>query len=198
MQERKSAKTARREETRGALLAAARRLFGRKGYAETGTEEVVAAAKVTRGALYYHFEDKAALFSAVVDSVAADILAAIEKAAGAEQRKIDGLIAGCRAYLDACLAPAVRRIWVLDAPSVLGPQRLREIDERHALASLREGVGEVLAETKATGLSVDALTALLSGALDEAVLWLVRNDDDASRRTLDATLEALIRRTLKD
>jgi AcrR family transcriptional regulator len=193
----KSAKAVRREETRAALLAAARRLFGRKGYAETGTEEVVAAAKVTRGALYYQFEDKAALFAAVVESVGAEILAAIERAAGAEGQKIDGLSAGCRAYLDACLAPAVRRIWVIDAPSVLGPQRLREIDARYALGALREGVAEVLAETEAKGLSADALTALLSGALDEAVLWLVRNDDPASRRALEETIEALIRRTLK-
>lgn len=189
-------KTLRREETRAALLAAGRRIFGRKGFAETGTEEIVAAAKVTRGALYYHFEDKAALFDAVVESVAADILAAIERAALSQGTKVDGLIAGCGAYLDACLAPAFRRIWVVDAPSVLGPERLREIDARYALGSLRQGVDEVLADTSAEGLSAGPLTALLSGALDEAALWLVRNDDPASRRALDATLEALIRRAL--
>jgi hypothetical protein len=79
---------------------------------------------------------------------------------------------------------------------VLGPKRLREIDVRYALGSLREGVDAVLADTKRSDrLSPDALTALLSGALDEAVLWLVQNDDAASRRRLDTTLETLIRRT---
>jgi AcrR family transcriptional regulator len=197
MQGPKTKKALRRDETRAALVTAARRLFGRKGFAETGTEEIVAAAKVTRGALYYHFQDKAALFDAVVETVAADILAAIERAATAEKTPLDGLIAGCRAWLDACLAPAVRRIWVLDAPSVLGPKRLREIDGRYALGSLREGVDAVLAGTKAD-LSPEALAALLSGALDEAVLWLVQNDDAASRRRLDTTLETLIRRTFSD
>ena len=195
-----------REETRESRAArpdargtarAGRRIFGRKGYAGTGTEEIVAAARVTRGALYYHFEDKTALFDAVVESVAADILAMIERAALSKGTKIDGLIAGCRAYLDACLAPAFRQIWVIDAPSVLGPERLRMIDARYALGSLRQGIDEVLAESKAKGLAADPLTALVSGALDEAALWLVRNDDPKSRRALDATLEALLRRMLK-
>ena len=197
MQEKRSKKAQKHAATRAALLRVARRIFGRQGYAGTGTEEIVAAARVTRGALYYHFKDKTALFDAVVESVAAEILAAIEHAALAKGTKIDGLIAGCRAYLDACLAPAFRQIWVIDAPSVLGPGRLREIDARYALGSLRQGINEVLAEAKAKGLAAEPLTALVSGALDEAVLWLVRNDDPKSRRALDETLEALIRRTLK-
>jgi AcrR family transcriptional regulator len=194
MQERRSKKADQWEATRAELLASARKLFGKQGYAATGTEELVASAKVTRGALYYHFPDKVALFDALVVEIAREVLAAIETAAAKEATKLDGLIAGCRAYLDVCLAPAVRRIFVIDAPSVLGIARMREIDAEFAQGSLREGVEDVLAETKAKGLSSDALTALLSGALDEAVLWLVKNDDPTSRRRLDATLETLIRR----
>lgn len=182
------------DETRGQLLAAARALFGKRGYAETGTEDLVAHAAVTRGALYYHFSDKAALFDALVEEIGREILAAVENAAAARATKLDGLIAGCRAYLDACLAPDIRRIYIVDAASVLGVARLRDIDARHARGSLREGIQEVLVETRAKGISADALTALLSGALDEAVLWLVQNDNAASRRQLDATLTALIRR----
>jgi AcrR family transcriptional regulator len=197
MQEKKSKKAQQWEETRRALLVAARKLFGKSGFAATGTEELVAAAKVTRGALYYHFADKTALFDAVFEEIAVEVLAAIEAAAAARPTKLDGLIAGCRAYLEACLQPSVRRIYVIDAPSVLGPARVREVDARHAQGSLREGIEDVLAETRAMGLSADALTALFSGALDEAVLWLVRHDEPAARRRLEATLEALIRRTFK-
>src|SRR3954468_16929041 len=55
----------RTEATRGALVAAGLRLFGERGYAGVGTEEIVAAAGVTRGALYHHFRDKRDLFRAV-------------------------------------------------------------------------------------------------------------------------------------
>lgn len=195
MQEKLSKKAVRRDETRAALLAAARKLFGENGFAQTGTEEIVASAKVTRGALYYHFKDKAALFEAVVENVAADLLAEIERAAESYATKLDGLVAGCRVYLDFCVSPEVRRIYVIDAPSVLGPGRLREIDARYAMGSLRQGIEEILAEHPVAQLAPDALTALLSGALDESVLWLVRNDDPFSRDRLDETLDTLIRRT---
>ena len=51
-----------------------------------------------------------------------------------------------------------------------------------------------LAETGATSLPADALTALISGALDEAVLWLMQNDDVKSRQRLETALVTVLRR----
>src|SRR5580693_6166180 len=59
--------------TRDALVAAARPLFAEHGFAEVSTDVIVAAAGVTRGALYHQFADKTALFEAVLATVEADI-----------------------------------------------------------------------------------------------------------------------------
>ena len=60
-------------DTRQALVDAARTLFTEQGYAATGTEEIVAAARVTRGALYHHFHDKTDLFRAVMEQIAREV-----------------------------------------------------------------------------------------------------------------------------
>src|ERR1700753_2990549 len=57
-------------DTRAALVASARRRFAAQGFDSTGTEQIVADARVTRGALYHHFRDKADLFRAVMAEAA--------------------------------------------------------------------------------------------------------------------------------
>lgn len=57
------------EQTRCALLAAAERLFLEQGVAHTSLEQIARAAGVTRGALYWHFENKADLFHAMLEQV---------------------------------------------------------------------------------------------------------------------------------
>src|SRR5215469_4180014 len=61
------------QDTRAAVLRAARELFAENGYTGTGTEDIVARARLTRGALYHHFGDKAGLFRAVMEDVAAEL-----------------------------------------------------------------------------------------------------------------------------
>src|SRR5215831_13406254 len=63
----------RTAQTRAALIAAARRLFGAEGFADVGAERIAREAGMTRGALYHQFADKAGLFAAVLDQVEAEI-----------------------------------------------------------------------------------------------------------------------------
>src|SRR5690606_8160720 len=112
-------------------------LFAERGYAGTATEEIVADAGITRGALYYHFADKADLFRAVFEELAAEVVARIDAAAAAARGGGASLRAGCHAWLDACLDPAVQRIVLLDGPSVLGWEEWRRIDARYGSRSLR-------------------------------------------------------------
>ena len=194
MQEKRQSKAEKHAATRAALLATARGLFAEKGYAATGTEEVVAQAAVTRGALYYHFADKQALFAAVVEQVAQQVLLAIEAAAAKAKSPLDGLVRGSQAFIAACLEPGARQIYLIDAPSVIGWQRWREIDARHGMGSLRQGVEAALADLpRGQKLSAEALTYLLSGAMNEAVLWLAEaRDEVAARKAAEAALKRIL------
>lgn len=53
--------------TRNALLDAAERLFDEKGVSRTSLQDIAAAAGATRGAIYWHFKDKADLFNAMME-----------------------------------------------------------------------------------------------------------------------------------
>lgn len=194
MQQKKQTKAEKHAATRAALLAVARDLFATQGYAGTGTEDVVAKAGVTRGALYYHFADKRALFEAVVEQEAETILAAVENAAGKAKNALDALMKGSAAFLDACLEPGTRRIYLVDAPSVIGWLRWREIDARYGTGSLRRGVDAALEEVPASRrLSAEALTYLLTGAMNEAALWLAEAKNPAqARKAADAALNRIL------
>src|SRR3954462_5833502 len=110
----------RTEATRAALIAAGRALFGERGYAGVGTKEIVAAAGVTRGALYHHFRDKRDLFRAVfVERESGFVQRVAEQVVGVED-PFDLLVAALEARLDACTDRELARIAFLDGPAVLG------------------------------------------------------------------------------
>jgi AcrR family transcriptional regulator len=179
----------RTEATRRELIAAARRLFTEKSYAETSTPEIVAAAGVTRGALYHHFADKQALFQAVVEQEAEEVAAEIERASPASLSPRDALIAGSDAYLAAMRAPGRTRLLLLDGPAVLGRAVMDEIDGRHGNRTLREGLIAAMRSGTMKTLPTDALTGLLAAAFDRAALAI---DAGASAGEYRETLIALV------
>lgn len=181
--------------TRAALLRAAHTIFAEQGYEAAATEDIVKRAKVTRGALYYHFEDKRALFEAVFEEVARGIAATVDEMAAPMSDPLMAMIEGTNAFLDACLDPAVRRIYLVDAPAVLGWHRWREIDAPHGVRSLREGVEAVMAARPNSRLALEPVTFLLAGAFNEAALWVAEaTDEKAARRDMDRALRELIER----
>jgi AcrR family transcriptional regulator len=154
--------------TREALIDAALELFTERGYAEVGTEEIVARAKVTRGALYHHFEDKRDLFRAVFERVEQGLVAGI----GAKMEAADDpwklMMAGMRAFLDACEQPAVKRIALTDAPVVLGWREWREVDNRHGLGLTRAALQRAVDDGVLRPIAVEPMAHLLVAALSEA------------------------------
>src|SRR3954467_10445180 len=108
------------EKTKALLIRTARKLFAKRGYARVGTEELVRAAGVTRGALYHHFDGKADLFRAVFEDVERELTEKLGAEALAKPDPWEGLLAALEMFLDVCTEPEVQRIALLDAPSVLG------------------------------------------------------------------------------
>ncbi len=163
----------RRAATRRALVAAARTLFAQKGYAATSTPEIVKAAGVTRGALYHHFADKQALFAAVVEEEHAVLALTIHQAAeGGEDEPgpVKALIRGGDGFLAAMQDEGRRRMLIVDAPAVLGRAAVDEIDGRHGLRTLVEGVDAAIEAGAIKELPSLPLAHLLSAMFDRAAL----------------------------
>ena len=182
----------RRAATRRALLDAARSMFAEKGYHETAAEEIVRRAGVTRGALYHHYEDKKDLFRAVVDEMEGEIDEEIEAAERAQPDLPEAVMAGYRAFVDAVLDPEMRRTFFLDGPSVLGWE-WREIDARHAVGKIEEGLESLIEEGFVKPQPVRPLARLINGALLEAAFFVAASEDlEAARDEVWGAMERLL------
>lgn len=160
----------RTKATRTALLTAARKLFVEKGYAETGTPEIVAAAKVTRGALYHHFKDKADLFRAVLQQEAQAVARQIEAETEKPATPLDALLCGAHSYFGAMSVAGRTRLLLQEGPAVLGRTEMNAIDDQTGAEELRQGLAHAMPDGEAQGIPIAALTKLLSSAFDRAAL----------------------------
>lgn len=188
-----STRDERAEATRRALLQVARELFADRGYAAVGTEELVARAGVTRGALYHHFRDKQDLFRAVHEQLEQQLVRTVGAAMGGVTDPMEGLVTGVAAFLDACTDPPFIRIALQEAPTVLGWATWREIDERYGLGLVTAGLSAAMDAGAIRRQPVRPLAHLMLGALGEAALFIANADDPAAaRQQIEPALLALL------
>ena len=173
-------KREQREATTHELIGIAREIFVQQGYSNAATEDIVARAGVTRGALYHHFGSKEGLFKAVLNEVLCEVADKINAAADEKADLWDQLLMGCRAFLQASLEPAFQRIALIDAPAVLGWDVWRELDEANTLQTLDFVLNELNTANQLVPMPLTAMTHLLSGAMNEAALWIARAHDPTS------------------
>ena len=185
----------RSQATREALIAAARPLFAEHGYAGVGTEEIVRAAGVTRGALYHHFGGKRDLFEAVYERVEVGLAERIATGAlaGGATAPLEAMRAGAEMFLQACTEPEAQRIVLLDGPSVLGWDRWREIAAEHGLGLIEATLQAAIEAGAIPEQPVRPLAHVLMGALDEAAMLVARADDpERMREEVGRTLDSLL------
>jgi AcrR family transcriptional regulator len=195
MESKRRTQEERSAATRDALIAAARKLWGLRGYAEVGTPEIATAAGVTRGAMYHQFADKAALFREVVEVVEQDVMArmAVVVAESGATTPADAVRAAVDAWLDVSADPEVRQLILLDAPSVLGWAEFRDVAQRYSLGMTEQMLTEAIRAGQLAEQPVRPLAHVLIGALDEAARVIATADDpQRTRREIGQVLHRLI------
>jgi AcrR family transcriptional regulator len=183
--------------TRAMLVRAARNLFAKRGYADTATEDVVRRARVTRGALYHHFKDKQDLFMAVFQEEHRRLAAMAAESASKQSDPWSALMAGCDAFLEACLDPEIRQIVLIDAPAVLGAEGWREADQSVYLASVKAGIKASIDAGLITPLPVDPLAHMILGSYNEAALVISHAQDKQTARRQVGEVAARIWNSLR-
>jgi AcrR family transcriptional regulator len=177
------------QQTRAALVRAARTLFGKQGFSETSVDDIAREARVTTGALYHHFATKTALFQAVFEQLHEESLALSAAAAAGGRDDLDRLARGSDAFLDSILDPEIQRILIVDAPAVLGPERFTELDERYAFAA----IVLLLEGARTAGIihteDPETLARLLMGALTRGAMLIANSP--TPRTTRDAVSVSL-------
>ena len=149
---------------------------------------------MTRGALYYHYADKRALFEAVFEDLERELVETLLAKLGAVADDPLALLhGGVEAFLDACLDPAIQRIALLEAPAVLGWERYREIEQTYGLGVARAALQAAMDAGVVTAQPVEPLAHVLFGGLVEAALYMAAASDQArARREVGAALRTLI------
>jgi AcrR family transcriptional regulator len=194
MQRLPPARSTRREAysdaTRQALLKAARHLFTLRGYQATAIDAVAHRARVTKGALYHHFDDKLALFDAVVVALQEKMTASVDRDVAGERERWTRLKRGIAAFLDACGETSYRRLVIHEAPAVLGMTRFRELDDA-ALSSFHRAIASLQERGEIDFANAALLTRLLAALVWETAMLLAEADEP--ERLREQALAAIYR-----
>ncbi|MGA7804484.1 TetR/AcrR family transcriptional regulator [Bradyrhizobium sp.] len=170
----------RREKTQAAIVKAAKRIFGERGFAATTMDDIAASASVAKGAVYHHFPTKEALFEDVFEQVSIELVIDIDRIARTEKDALAAMAAGTEAYFSACAnSGATRRIILRDGPAVLGWERWREIDARHFGGKFPLALAAAMDAGVIARQPIEPLARLLLGAVTEAAVACSAGQDIA-------------------
>jgi AcrR family transcriptional regulator len=184
--------------TRGQLIEVATSLFADHGYEGTSIEAVLAAAGVSRGALYHHFAGKEALFAAVLSAISDRVTAEVSEAIRDCTDPVEALHTAALAWIDLAGDPVIQRVMLVDAPSVLGWEQWRAMDEGRTVAAMRSMLQAVSDSGRLPQELVEPFSHMMLAALDEAAMVVARAPDSraaaaGSRQAVEEFLNRLLR-----
>jgi AcrR family transcriptional regulator len=185
------------QNTREHLVAAAKELFARDGYDATSIEAVLQRSGVSRGSLYHHFPEKKSLFDAVLVRAHAEAVQITIKAARGSADGVEALKAGCLAWIKLARDPGISRIVLIDAPSVVGWVRWRQIDEEHSFGVVKAGLRAAAKRDLLSEQMIEPVGHILLAALNELALVIATSQDSRrAEREAIAALDLLLGRLL--
>jgi AcrR family transcriptional regulator len=176
--------TERSAATKRALLSAARRLWGERGYAAASTPEIAEAAGVTRGAMYHQYANKTELFIAVLEAIETEVIERLTRdVIAAEPRTpAETLHITADAWLQIAVEPEIRQLMLLDAPSILGWAGFREISQRYGLGMTEQLLSAAIEAGQLRAQPTRPLATIVLAALDEAAMIIANAADPVRER----------------
>jgi AcrR family transcriptional regulator len=187
----KRTKAEQTEQTRRAILDRARHLFATKGYAATGTEEIISELGITRGALYHQFRDKLGVFKAVVAVAYAEMTAYITTKVEPIETDWEQLVIGCQAFLEIAQREDLRRLVYIEAPAVLPADTLAEFDQP-GFGLLLQSIQTVMQQGQLNAIDAEGFAHLVNGSLNELAAWVAQSPERLP--TAQKLIEALLLR----
>jgi len=171
----------RREEysqtTHAAIVRAAIERFTADGFAGASMDAIAESARVTKGAVYHHFKDKADLFQAAFALLEERLLANVGSALAGIEDPWELFRAGVDRFLIECCEEDFRRIALEEAPAALGWRRWKEIEERYFLALVKAGLDGLATNGQIRLPPGDLAARMILAAAGEAGTAVARADD---------------------
>jgi AcrR family transcriptional regulator len=187
----KLTKAEQTQQTRRAILDRSRHLFATKGYAATGTEEMIGELGITRGALYHQFKDKQGVFTAVVAEAYSEITDYIRTKVQPLDDNWEQLVVGCQAFLEIAQREDLRRLVLIEAPAVLAAETLVEFDQ-YGFGLLHQSIQIAANEGKLSTIDAEGFAHLVNGALNELATWVARSNDPKRLQAAQQLVETLL------
>jgi len=167
----------RREKTIAAIVKAAKRIFGERGFAAATMDDIAAGARVAKGAVYHHFTTKEALFEAVFEQTSLELVSDLDRISRAENDPLEAMAAGTQGYFVACAKGPIGQIMLRDGPAVLGWERWRAIDAKHFGGKFPRGLAAAMDSGLIARQPIEPLARLLLGAVMEAAVAVSAGPD---------------------
>lgn len=179
----------RRTATRASLISSAEKLFVDQGFEGTSTDDILTAAGVSRGAMYYHFSTKRDVFEAVFIATSDGAIRRSSRAAKKSNSPLESLINGCLSWLKEVRKPQIATILIDQAPQVLGWERARDLEAETSLGLMTTGLKAAQDAGEIDVPSLELAARFLNAVLAEAALVALHS----SRRVPQSELEASVR-----